>query len=553
MNRLATALLFFAVNLPVAAQATELGVSNGAIKAMTATIDGPYDPTGTNRWRLGAGAHLRIRDRTQDSSESLKVVEAPVDVQCGAGGILYASGGFVIDITRAGGVRYRFPRNHPSFSQNAGVPNPSRMVFSKSQPPEKAAGNWVALLGDQVLIRGMASAQAIHPATPEGLETLVSVSGYTSESRVLSDLRTLLQFDGNPFPFWRAARADLDSEERAVKGLVIPEDRVGAEAYRAYQVETLAGLSKIREGYRMLQRNLYSDKVLDKMVTEGVPIPRLTLAEVSFVRGDMAFSIRPFVNWKLEGRVLVDRSRLVASEPRKREVAPTVFVVDDLTNRMLEDTRIVIGSRDAVIESRRPGNTAWTARAPIQFDFDWKRFFTPSAEVFGFSEQLDATGFLLRREISGGGVLEMSELFLSKTLLELRYLPRSDRKPAEEQIRKYMDLRRTILYPDRRERLALLPTRFREGQVSEFLSDGLDHLVAAIHAQGMKEVVGLNLWVRNDPPKQWTLEMEAIGPAGERVMVSRAAELPDAPPLEDSWKKLDRNRAITGWLDLEWE
>lgn len=527
-------------------------IAGPQVGEMTAYIDGQYTPAGFNRWRLSKGATLWITSREDRSEESIHAEEDGAEVFCGNAGILEASGRYVIDITRTDSVRIRIPRAYPSLSQNIDLPQQPPFLFVKGKVDPKRGKDWVSIQNGEFWIRGFSSVEAVYPVLREFPKTLIAVAGNTSETLVISDLRTYLKFDANPFPFWRAARADLDQEEKNFKSIKISEDRVGIEAYRNQQRETLKALSKIREGYQLLQRNLYSQKVIEKMLQEGVPIPRLTLTDITIVRGDMAFSIRPFVNWKGEGRVLVDRARLVTPTSTPRSFPTADFQIEDLTNRMIEDTRLRIEPDSSFVEIRRPTDPDWKLRTDIQFDLDVTRYMVPEGEEYRFSDQVDATGFFIRKEINAQGKIRLSDLVVGKNAIEYRFRPQSEDPNAAIQFAKFLDLKRILFNPDEQRRTKILPKPLDDPALSSFLSEGMDHLVSAMYAQGIKEVVGLHVRLENPGSSQWNFLADVLGDGGQIAQSSLTRTIPTARPISEVWQRVDRNRNMKDWLELSW-
>lgn len=527
-------------------------ISGPQIGEMTAYIDGGYDPAGFNRWRLKKGTTLWITSREDQSKESIRAEEDGAEVLCGNAGILEASGRYVIEITRTDSVKIRIPRAYPSLSQNLDLPQQPPFFFAKGKMDAKPGKDWVSLQGGEFWIRGFSSVEAVYPAIREFPKTLIAVAGNTSETLVITDLRTYLKFDANPFPFWRAARADLDQEEKNFKSIQIPDDRIGVEAYRSHQRETLKALSKIREGYQLLQRNLYSQKVIEKMLQEGVPIPRLTLTDITIVRGDMAYSIRPFVNWKGEGRVLVDRARLVTPASTPRNFPAADFQLEDLTNRMIEDTRLRIEADNSFVEVRRPIDPDWGLRQGIQFDLDATRYMIPEGEEYRFSDQVDATGFFIRKELNAKGKIRLSDLVVARNAIEYRFRPQSEDPNAATQFAKFMDLRRILFHPDAERRTTLLPKPLDDPALADFLNEGLDSLVSAMYAQGIKEVVGMHIRLENPSPGLWNFKSDVLGEGGKMAESSLSRTIPTARPISEVWERIHRNRAQKDWLDIEW-
>jgi hypothetical protein len=527
---------------------------------MTAYIDGKYTPTGYNQWILEKGTTLWIDSRVDHAREQLSAREGQVQVECGNDGILYASGAFVIDVTNTNGIRYRFPRKAPVLSQNLDLPQNQSFVFIKGDASTLKEKHWVGYQTGQIMIRGMASAQAFYPGQQGNPDLLISVAGTTSETLVITDLRSFLKFDANPFPFWRAARADLDVEEREFRSILIDDNRVGAEAYKTYQKEMLTGLKKIREGYQLLQRNLYSQKVIEKMNQEGVAIPRLTLTDISILYGDLAHSIRPFVNWRGEGRVLVDRARLItqtslsqADQAGGMALPPFDFFLEDLSNRMLTDTRLQIDNRTSTIEIRRPVDQTWNPRTDLQFDLDGKRHFISEGNDFRFSDMVDATGFFIRKEIAAKGEIRLSDLILSQNSVEYRFHPQADDPKAALQFAKFMDLRRILFHPDAGRRMSLLPAPFDDPRLSTFLSDGFDLLVAETFKQGIKEILGFHIRVSNPEPNQWTLEADVLDDQNRVAATSLQREIAGVKRIDEIWRQVQANRNIKYWLEMDWK
>jgi hypothetical protein len=523
------------------------------IKEMTASIEGQYSTIAYNRWRLMKGAALWITSRDDGTQEMISAKDDGVDVQCGNAGILTASGQFILEATRTDGTLLRFPRRFPTLSQNLDLPRNPQFIFTKAAPGEIKEKNWVSVQGSEFSIRGIASAEALHPARNGSLRLLIAVAGTTSETLVITDLASYLKFDADPFPFWRAARADLDEEDQNFRSIKIEDTRVGAEGYKSFQKETLSGLQKIREGYQLLQRNLYSQKVIEKMLQEGVPIPRLTLTDVTIVCGDLAHTIRPFVNWRGEGRVLVDRARLVTPGVTPSIAPPYEFVLDDLSHHMIEDTRLRVQDGQSFIETRRPIDPGWKPRADIQFDLDAKRFFIQEGEVFRFSDLVDATGFFIRKEIAARGEVRMSDLIVGKNSVEYRFRPQSEDPKAAIQFAKFMDLRRFLFHPDPARRKGLLPPPFDSPEMSGFVSDGLDQLVAAMFQQGVKEIIGLHTSISNPQNGVWEMTCDVLGEGGQSVQSSLRRSIPGVHSLEEAYKRVEKNKSTSDWLDLHWE
>lgn len=523
------------------------------VKEMTAMIEGQYSTIAYNRWRLMKGAALWITSRDDGTQEMISAKEDGVDVQCGNAGILTASGQFILEATRTDGTLLRFPRRFPTLSQNLDLPRNPHFIFTKAAPGAIKEKNWVSVQGSEFSIRGIASAEALHPARNGSPRLLIAVAGTTSETLVITDLASYLKFDANPFPFWRAARADLDEEDQNFRSIKIEDTRTGAEGYKSFQKETLSGLQKIREGYQLLQRNLYSQKVIEKMLQEGVPIPRLTLTDVTIVCGDLAHTIRPFVNWRGEGRVLVDRARLVTPGVTPSIAPPYEFVLDDLSHHMIEDTRLRVQDGQSFIETRRPIDPGWKPRAEIQFDLDAKRFFIQEGEAFRFSDLVDATGFFIRKEIAARGEVRMSDLIVGKNSVEYRFRPQSEDPKAAIQFAKFMDLRRFLFHPDPARRKGLLPPPFDSPEMSGFVSDGLDQLVAAMFQQGVKEIIGLHTSISNPESGVWEMTCDVLGEGGQSVQSSLRRSIPGVHSLEEAHKRVEKNKSTSDWLDLHWE
>ncbi len=523
------------------------------VAEMTAAVEGQYTTIAFNRWKLMKGATLWITSHEDGTQEMISAKEDGVDVQCGNAGVLTASGQFILDATRPDGTCLRFPRRFPTLSQNLDLPRASQFLYTKGKPEGVKEKNWVSVQGNEISIRGIASAEALYPARNGSPRLLIAVAGTTSETLVVTDLGTYLKFDANPFPFWRAARADLDEEDQTFRSIVIEDSRVGAEGYKAFQKETLAALAKIREGYQLLQRNLYSQKVIEKMNQEGVPIPRLTLTDVTIVCGDLAHSIRPFVNWRGEGRVLVDRARLVTPGVTPPPTAPYEFILDDLSHHMLTNTRLRVQDGESFIETRRPIDLDWKPRSEIQFDLDAKRFFIEEGETFRFSDLVDATGFFIRKELTGRGEVRMSDLIVGKNSVEYRFRPQSEDPNAAVQFAKFMDLRRFLFHPDPARRKGLLPPPFDSPEMSSFVSDGLDQLVAAMFAQGVKEIIGLHVSITNPQPDAWEMNCDVLGEGGVTVQSNLKRTLPGVHSLEEAYKRVEKNKGTADWLGLHWE
>ncbi len=530
-----------------------LDAAPAKVKEMTASIEGQYTPVAYNRWRLRKGATLWITSREDGTREMISAKEDGVDVQCGNAGILTASGQFILEATRTDGTCLRFPRRFPTLSQNLDLPRHPHFIFTKMAPGKIKEKNWVSVQDGEFSIRGIASGEALYPARNGIPRLLIAVAGMTSETLVVTDLGSYLKFDANPFPFWRAARADLDEEDRSFRSIKIEDTRVGVEGYRSYQKEMLSGLQKIREGYQLLQRNLYSQKVIEKMLQEGVPIPRLTLTDVTIVCGDLAHSIRPFVNWRGEGRVMVDRVRLMTPGVTPKAVPLYHFVLDDLSHRMIEDTRLRVQDGESFIETRRPIDQEWKPRSDIQFDLDARRYFIQEGETFRFSDLVDATGFFIRKEIPARGEVRMSDLIVGKNTVEYRFRPQSEDPKAAVQFAKFMDLRRLLFHPDPMRRKGILPPPFDSPEMSGFVSDGLDQLVAAMFQQRVKEIIGLHITITNTQGDEWNMTCDVLGEGSQTVQTTLQRKIPGAHSLEDAYRRVERNKNTSDWLDLHWE
>jgi hypothetical protein len=542
------AILFFLGTLAGPSMAEPLIDMTSGFKV---TIAGDYKATDDDTWHLGKGAVLRVTSKGGKLRETLEAIGDTVEVHCGEAGISEASGIFVFEATRTDATHYRFPRHNPSFSENFQINREEPFLFSEGGLENPQAANWVAFENGEFNIGGLASVEAEYPATAEGPKMLVSVGGSTSQTRVTSDLKSVLKFKADSFPFWRAARADLDEEERFVHGMAIDPGSVGAAAYSGQQKDMLAGIKKIREGYQLLQRNLYSQKVIDKMLQEGVPIPRLTLAEVSIVRAGNAFSIRPFVNWRGEGRVLVDRARLETGSAPPGSAPSVTFEIQDLAHRMLEDTRLVIESGDSYIENSRPGNRNWNRRVPIQFDLDLIRSFAADGDTFRFRESVDATGFFVRKEIQAAGVIRSSTLAVLKHSLAFEFKPKSSDKAAALEYSKFLGIKRMLLVPGGARRSKLLPVLSKDEKVLDFLQEGLDRLAAAIFKQGIQDITALEVRLSDEHAPLWSVTARVADNSGKVAQAACEKDLPGVPGLEEIWKKLDSKRTAADWLDFE--
>lgn len=519
--------------------------------ALRFMMDGNGDEVRPGVYSLDEDEWLDVHTTAGKTLERVQALEAGVQVICGATGVVMVSGSFIYEATRTDGTRIRVPRQYPSLSQNFQVPKIERFTFAKDRNYLGNALDFVILEGVVLTLRGLASAEALHPPAGGHPRSLVSVAGNTTESVLQTDLASFLKFDGNVFKFWRAARSDLDDEEKVIRGAVIEEGRVGAEAYIGFQKDTLAGMRKLREGYEMLQRNLYSKQVIEKMLAEGVAIPRLTLAEATIVRGDTAFSIRPFVNWQGEGRVLIDRAILQTSAQPPSIPPPAYFSIEDLSNRMLEKTMLLIHSQDSQIQTQRPGRTEWTLREPIQFDFDLRRTLFKENGAFVFMDELDANGFLARKDLPTGGLIDFSRTVIEKDRLQFRLNPVSaDGRPGE-QVAKFLDLRRMLMFPDSERRLQMLPFDFEDEQVAGFVDASMDHLAAEVHANQMNEILGFNFELDQSAVPVWAIELAARGENDLTVQTSHTANLPGAERMDKTWENLESRPNVTEWLELD--
>jgi hypothetical protein len=510
----------------------------------------PYQTIGANHVLLEKDKALESK-RPDGSLEVIRALEDRVTVEYGPDGILEASGRFVIEMTQTNGVHFRFPKRFPSLSQESRRVREEPFLFTRQGGDKFNAKNWVAFQGNEVRIRGFASAESILPASGSNPKMLVSLSGNTSETTLHSDLRSFLRFSADPFPFWRAAREDLEAEIRSLRKLKVSDDRTGAEAYRSSQREMLRVLEKVREGYQLLQRNLYSQKVIDRMLQEGVAIPRLTLAEATLVRGDEAFSVRPFVNWRGEGRVLVDRARLKIEGATQTAQPPSFFQIEDLSNKMLEDTRVVMAGENSAVEVRKPTGPAWNKRAPIQFDLDTVRGLSSRDGVFHLSTDADATGFFLRKEIQSTGKIHLSDADLARDKFTVHYSPRSEDPKAAAEYRKFSDLKRLLLYPDPEGRGRLMPALVQAPEMVDLIQEALDTLAAAVHESKTEEVVGIQMELLQMNATQWVVSLKAENSRGETLSSSVKQEIPGSRSIEEAWSRIEAGSGKGAWLDFD--
>ncbi|MBK7496229.1 MAG: hypothetical protein IPI28_12870 [Candidatus Omnitrophica bacterium] len=88
--------------------------------------------------------------------------------------------------------------------------------------------------------------------------------------------------------------------------------------------------------------------------------------------------------------------------------------------------------------------------------------------------------------------------------------------------------------------------------MADFLNEGLDSLVSAMYAQGIKEVVGMHIRLENPSPGLWNFKSDVLGEGGKMAESSLSRTIPTARPISEVWERIHRNRAQKDWLDIEW-
>ncbi len=147
----------------------------------------------------------------------------------------------------------------------------------------------------------------------------------------------------------------------------------------------------------------------------------------------------------------------------------------------------------------------------------------------------------------------MSDLIIGKNSVEYRFRPQSEDPKAAVQFAKFMDLRRILFHPDPARREGLLPSPFDSPEMSTFVSDSLDQLVAAMFQQGIKEIIGLHVTISNPQGDEWVMACDVLGEGERTVQSSLERTLPGVQSLEEAYQRVEKNKGTSDWLDLHWE
>ena len=528
-------------------------VSLQIAESVTLTMEGQHQRLEGDRWSLSKGTWLSVTSPEKKLDESVLAVRDGVLVRCGEAGILEASGVFVLQIRLEDGTRYRVPQMYPSISRRFEPDVRVPLFYSKLVSEVPDAENWVTRSEAGFRTAGFGGAEAIYPPGPDGPMMLVSMCGETGQIRLSSDLRTNVQMDGKFFEFWKSARTGLKREKSIFAEVEVPPTRTGAEAYKKYIRKSMDAIDKIAKGYEMLRMNQHAEEVVRRLFEEGAPLPRLSLAEITIVRGNQAFSLRPFVNWRGKGRVSADSATLVNEKASPSHDPPFDFVLGELTGRIYTETRLAVKDDGASIETRRPGTEEWSLRDPDQFDLVSRVTFTPGEEVHGLVEEVDATGYFQRKDLNLPGMVRMGRMEASKDRLLFHYEPTSENREAAIQLSNFMAVRRNLFFPDRELRFGKLRPPGMEGKSGseDFLNDALDGLVEAVDKENLDQIDVLDVEISNADDGTRSFRATAAESGGRTAGSEYRARLEGKSLVTQVYKALNRSRYATDWLDLD--
>jgi len=515
------------------------------------SLDGGFDLVDPNTWILENGTSLSATSLADGSAHRIQASATGVRVRCASDGIVYASGDFILEMTRTNGIRYCLPSRHKGMGGLFGKSEIEDLVFVKDTELPEDTKNGVAFDGKNFSVKGLASVEALHPAKGPVPATLISVRGTNTETELTTDLKTMVEMGGKGFQFWHAARAELASEIGAIEEAEIDEERPGAGAYAKSREDALEGFGKLEEAYEVLQRNLYSQQVTERMLDEGVPIPRMTLAEATLIRGNLAFSIRPFVNWQGAAKVVIDRAQLKGPDIGINSSPVLKFRADSPSIRSNEKTRLIVDGENSRVENKTTETSEWSTRRTYQFDFDVERTLTFENESVLVLDVVDPAGFFRRKGIAAPGLIRLSEMVVTKNSLDFRLQPQSENSKAVDQILDFLNFKRILLHPDRSRRMKLVPSALRDGGVGHFLSDVFDQLAEAIHTEDLGEIGELNIRVEQDG-SHWIAAVEVVDRQKKRAIAQHEADLPDSADIDGVWNHLKRAHEGSSWLELDW-
>ena len=549
-------LLFpFLILAPVSvfAQTPEKAESIRLTDEVTLTMEGRYERLDSGWWRLSKDAWLSVTSPEKKLDELILALRDAVLVRCGEEGILEATGIYVMEIKMEDGTRYRVPKMYPSISRRFEPDVKVPIAYSKLEPEIRGDDDWVTWWEGKFRTGGFGGVEAVYPPSSENPMMLVSMGGEVSQINLTSDLKSGVEMDGKYFEFWRSAHSVLKREKDIFRGIEVPPDRVGARAYEKHIRESLNGIDKIAKGYQMLQSNQHSAEVVRRMLEKGVPLPRLSLAEITIVRGHQAFSFRPFISWQGKGRVLADSATLVTTGVEPSSYPPYHFVVGELSGRIYKETRLLVENHDARIETRRPGTEGWETRSPDQFDLASVVTFTPRQDSFSIEEEVDATGYFQRKDLGISGIVHLGSLLAEKDRLVFHYGPESENREAAVQISNFLGVRKNLFFPDKELRVGKLrpPGSENTGEAMDFLSDALDRLVEAVDREGIGQVDRLDLEITCEAEDVRKVVSQAGDFGGKTASGHYEAEFQGSPIVQNLFEGLDRSRYATDWLDLD--
>ena len=544
--------LNFSLALSLAGQFIDRGMGESIPlgEGVSAVFEGDYKSLEKRRFSLAKGAALKVIGSPGITEQRLTAFSEGVEVRCDDLGVAFASGLFALEFRMTDGVVFRVPGKITATRMRLTPKPEDALVFTTSADVAPTSPRWVSWADGYFRVYGQTSAEAVHPPLNGNQEFLVSMGGETDQVWMTSDLKTGAMLEGSRADFWREAYGDLNRKRRTLREMVIGGDRIGAAGYQAFVREAMEGLSKLGEGYRLLQSKQYTDEVLRRMIQSGTAIPRLVLASFNIVIGDAAFSLQPFQNWVGQGKVIANVAYLTNEKHPAPGQPPFTFTLEDRSRIMNHDIRLVVSEDDAVIETRPRADKEWAVRSPDQFDLIAEVGFAPAKDSFVLSLDVDATGYLLRKAQRVVGQISLGTLELKRDSLTVHYRPTAPSPTVATRFSSFLSLRRILFIPDKDKILS----PYRPEQISEetwdFLGEAIDFAVDALHRARIDQIDEFKVVLAKENDRAWRIFAEAADPSGRRARAEHGAELAE-DPLGELWRRTQGSREASGWLDLD--
>ncbi|MCA9448770.1 MAG: hypothetical protein KC931_16740, partial [Candidatus Omnitrophica bacterium] len=538
-------ILFTSIFLSHSTEAAEVSTPFG----YKVTVEGEHTEQAENLIVLSKGAKLSIPATDQVLAHELEAYGDQVQVVLDPSGIQQAAGLFALVRTSKDGTETNIPGKLTATRMRIKPEPEMALTYVKGDTTEPQGQNWISESEGIFHLKGKTSVERVHPATDQLPEVLISMSGMNSQVVASSNLATMGWYEGCTANFWQEAYDDLKAKKDALREVQIDRDRVGADAYRSFVRESLAGLDKLGEGYDKLRQRQYTDEVLRRMVAGRADIPRLDLCAFNIIAGESAFTMQVFMNWLGDGRVLSNVAYLT-NDDKEGAYPKLTFTLADKSGKIGEDTRLVIADGDAYLETSRPGADSWSMRSTNQFDYLAEVAFNPSDEAMKLDFDLDVTGFLLRKGMRVVGQVNIGSLEVTPNSLKLVYEPSAPSQKVASDFSGYVALSRIILFPDRDRILDDYRPEEISDETWDFFGKAFDYLADGLNRAHVDQVDSLTIEFKQLEGKKWGISADFSGRQGRSGHAEYQAELSENP-IDFLWKRLKGSKDATEWLGLD--